>query len=337
MSLSFKYFVIGMPKVELHVHLEGTLEPEMLFQLSLKNGITLPYKDPESLRAAYQFDNLQSFLKIYYQGTACLRTEEDFFELTLAYLRRCKEENIVHTEMFFDPQTHIDHGVPMQHMLHGITAARQQAERDWQISSALILCLERDRPAEGTVALIEKALQIGGIIGIGLDSAESGNPPSKFQEAFTAAKALGLYRVAHAGEEGPPAYIEEAIDILNVQRIDHGVRALESFRVMQRLRDLEMPLTVCPLSNVALGVFRSLVHHNLKELLDAGLQVTINSDDPAYFGGYLCANIEQSWLALQMSKTQLLEVQHNAIRASFVDSAFKQKLHEQLENYFIHS
>ena len=324
---------LKLPKVELHLHLEGTLEPEMLLTLAKKNHVDLPYKTTESVRAAYQFSDLQSFLDLYYLATQCLRTEEDFYDLSLAYLHRCKEENILYTEMFFDPQTHLAHGVPLSMVMAGISSARAHAEREWGVGSALILCFERDRPAAGTISILEEAEKIGGIVGIGLDSAEKNNPPVKFKETFSAARCLGLHRVAHAGEEGPPAYIIEALDILDVERIDHGVRALESPGLVARLVDEQIPLTVCPFSNVALRGFPALSNHNVGKLLGEGLKVTINSDDPAYFGGYLTSNIVDTWSALDLSWEQAALVQKNAIDASFTTPQEKRRMQQKLEEY----
>ncbi|MEY2342837.1 adenosine deaminase [Acidithiobacillus sp. IBUN Pt1247-S3] len=322
-----------MPKIELHLHIEGSLEPEMLLSLAEKNQISLPYNDVDAVRAAYRFRDLQSFLNLYYLATQCLKTEQDFYALTLAYLRHCRDENIVYTEMFFDPQTHLEHGVPLAVSMAGIAAAQGEAEREWGVDSALILCFERDRPAEGTIALLKDAEKIGGIIGVGLDSAERNHPPAKFAATFAAARALGLHRVAHAGEEGPPEYILEALDKLGVERIDHGVRALESPELVERLRAEQIPLTVCPFSNVALGGFGNLQQHNVARLLESGLKVTINSDDPAYFGGYLTANISDTWDALGLSFEQTIQVQKNAIDGCFAQAHKKREMYEKLSVY----
>lgn len=328
-------FVDNLPKVELHLHIEGTLEPELLVALAARHQIDLPYANIEAARAAYQFEDLQSFLNVYYLGASVLREERDFYELTQAYLQRCKRQNIVHTEIFFDPQTHLSHGVPLESVMGGIQAALQEAERDWHISSALILCFERDRSPVSSVDLLEQAVRLGDIAGIGLDSAELGNPPEKFQQVFQAARALGLHRVAHAGEEGPPEYIWDALDTLQVERVDHGVRCLEDAALVKRLVDERIPLTVCPFSNVELKVFRTLADHNLGKLLDAGLVVTINSDDPAYFGGYLNENISETLFSLNRSLDDAVLLQHNAIEASFCDDTRKIELLQQLDNYLI--
>ncbi|WP_414040993.1 adenosine deaminase [Acidithiobacillus sp. M4-SHS-6] len=326
-------FVQHMPKVELHLHIEGTLEPEMLLTFAQRNDIALPYKDIESTRAAYQFNDLQSFLDVYYLGTLVLREERDFYELAQAYLQRCKRLGIMHTEIFFDPQTHLSHGVALEVVIGGIHSALKEAECEWGISSAMILCFERDRDAESTVSLLHEALRIGDIVGIGLDSAELGNPPRKFQEVFQRAKTLGLHRVAHAGEEGPPEYIWEALDVLDVERIDHGVRCLEDPRLVQRLLRERIPLTVCPFSNVELKVFPNLKSHNMGNLLDAGLQVTINSDDPAYFGGYLNENIISTVNCLERDFNDVVLLQKNAIEASFCSRDEKIGMLARLERY----
>jgi len=324
-----------MPKVELHAHIEGTLEPEMFLALAERNGVSVPYKDSASIRAAFKFQDLQSFLNLYHLAAKCLRKEEDFYELTLAYLRHCKEENIVYAEIFFDPQTHLANGIALEVVMAGISAARSEAEAMWGVTSELILCFERDRPADGTIALLQAIEKIGGIIGVGLDSAEKDNPPSKFQQTFAYARSLGLHCVAHAGEEGPPEYIVEALDLLAAERIDHGVRALESLPLVERLREEQIPLTVCPFSNVALGGFVSLASHNVGKLLDAGLKITINSDDPAYFGGYLTANIVDTWNALNLSWEQAVQVQRNAIDASFATPVEKMRMRNFLEKALV--
>ena len=326
-------FVEGLPKVELHLHIEGTLEPELLIALARRNGVDIPYKTIAAARTAYQFEDLQSFLKVYYLGASVLREEQDFYELTLAYMARCKAQQIRHTELFFDPQTHLANGVPLAAVMGGINAALRDAERDWHISSALILCFERDRDPEPSVVLLERACALGGIAGIGLDSAELGNPPEKFQEVFKVAKSMGLHRVAHAGEEGPPAYIWQALDVLDVERIDHGVRCLEDPALVRRLVDDRIPLTVCPFSNVALKVFSQLSEHNLGRLLKAGLSATINSDDPAYFGGYLSENIIETLSSLDLTAQDALLLERNAVEAAFCTDQRKQSLLRDLDQY----
>jgi adenosine deaminase len=320
-----------IPKVELHVHIEGTLEPDLLLKLAERNGVSLPYNDLESVREVFRFQDLQGFLNVYYSASKCLQKEQDFYDLTLAYLRKCKEENIVYTEIFFDPQTHIARGIALEEVMAGIFAARSEAEARFGVRSQVIPCFERDRPVGDSLPLLKTMERIGGIVGIGLDSAERDNPPSIFNETFAYARSIGLHCVAHAGEEGPPEYIAEALDILAVERIDHGVRAMESTALMQRLQVEQTPLTVCPFSNVALGVFEDLACHNVGKLLEAGLKVTINSDDPAYFGGYLTANIVDTWNALGLSLEQVIQVQRNAIDATFIDAAEKYRMHRALE------
>jgi adenosine deaminase len=326
-------FVGNLPKVELHLHIEGTLEPELLIALAQRNGVDIPYKTIEAARAAYQFEDLQSFLNIYYLGASVLREERDFYELTLAYMSRCKAQQISHVELFFDPQTHLANGVALAAVMGGITAALRDAERDWHISSALILCFERDRDPQPAVALLERACALGGIAGIGLDSAELGNPPEKFQEVFKVAKSMGLHRVAHAGEEGPPSYIWQALDVLDVERIDHGVRCLEDPALVRRLVDDRIPLTVCPFSNVALKVFSRLSEHNLGRMLKAGLLATIHSDDPAYFGGYLSENIIGTLSDLDLTAKDALLLERNAVEAAFCTDQRKQSLFRDLDQY----
>ena len=326
-------FVEELPKVELHLHIEGTLEPELLIALAQRNGVDIPYKTIEAARAAYQFEDLQSFLNVYYLGASVLREERDFYELTMAYMSRCKAQQIRHTELFFDPQTHLANGVALAAVMGGINAALRDAERDWQISSALILCFERDRDPQPAVALLEQACVLGGIAGIGLDSAELGNPPEKFQEVFKVAKSMGLHRVAHAGEEGPPAYIWQALDVLDVERIDHGVRCLEDPALVRRLVDDRIPLTVCPFSNVALKVFNRLSEHNLGRLLETGLLATIHSDDPAYFGGYLSENMIGTLSSLDLTAEDALLLERNAVEAAFCTDQRKQSLLRDLDQY----
>ena len=326
-------FVEELPKVELHLHIEGTLEPELLISLAQRNGVDIPYKTIEAARAAYQFEDLQSFLNAYYLGASVLREERDFYELTMAYMSRCKAQQIRHTELFFDPLTHLANGVALAAVMGGINAALRDAERDWHISSALILCFERDRDPQPAVALLERACALGGIAGIGLDSAELGNPPEKFQEVFKVAKSMGLHRVAHAGEEGPPSYIWQALDVLDVERIDHGVRCLEDPALVRRLVDDRIPLTVCPFSNVALKVFSRLSEHNLGRMLKAGLLATIHSDDPAYFGGYLSENIIGTLSDLDLTAKDALLLERNAVEAAFCTDQRKQSLFMDLDQY----
>lgn len=320
-------FAERLPKVELHLHIEGTLEPELMFALADRNGVTLPYASVDALRAAYDFGNLQDFLDLYYQGANVLQKQEDFFDLAWAYFTRVHRDNVEHAELFFDPQTHTDRGVAMGTVIEGLTAACNKAQAELNISSSLILCFLRHLCGEAAVQTLRDALPYREhFIGVGLDSAEVGNPPEGFVDAFDLAGAEGLRRVAHAGEEGPPAYIWGALDALKVERIDHGVRCLEDAKLVQRLAAERIPLTVCPLSNTKLRVFEDLSQHNLPQLLEAGLCATINSDDPAYFGGYMNDNFVQCQQALGLSNAQLLLLAENAIEASFVDDARKAEL-----------
>ncbi len=326
-------FAARMPKVELHLHIEGTLEPELMFALAERNDVTLPYASVDALRDAYQFGNLQDFLDLYYQGAAVLRTEQDFFDLTWAYFERVQADHVQHAELFFDPQTHTERGVAMGTVIEGLAGACAKAEAELGISSALILCFLRHLSGAAAVQTLREALPFREyFIGVGLDSSEMGNPPEKFVEAFDLAAAEGLHRVAHAGEEGPPAYIWGALDALKVERIDHGVRCLEDDALVKRLVEERTPLTVCPLSNVKLRVFGDLASHNLPALLDAGLIATINSDDPAYFGGYMNDNFVQCQQALGLSDLQLLQLGNNAIEASFATEARKHQLRAALES-----
>jgi adenosine deaminase len=325
MSLSIPDFIRALPKAELHVHIEGTLEPELVFALAAKHGVDLPYRSVAELRAAYSFTDLQSFLDIYYAGATVLRDVDDFRAMTSAYLRRAHADGIVHTEIFFDPQTHTARGVPMAVVMEGLTRAVHEAQAQTGISCRLILCFLRHLSAEDAMQTLEQALPWrDSITGVGLDSSEKGHPPSKFTAVFERARSLGLLAVAHAGEEGPPAYIEEALDLLHVRRIDHGVRCVEDPALVARLARERIPLTVCPLSNVRLRVFDQVSDHNLKTLLDQGLCVTVNSDDPAYFGGYLQENFLAVAAGLDLSRPQLAQLARNSIEASFLEPAIKQ-------------
>lgn len=327
-------FVAGLPKVELHLHIEGTLEPELLFALAKRNGVSLPYPDVESLRAAYEFNNLQSFLDLYYQGAAVLQTQQDFFDLTWAYLQHCHAENVVHTEIFFDPQTHTARGIAFATVINGIQAALEQGSRQLGISSRLIMSFLRHLSEEDAFATLEQALPYKRWIhGIGLDSSELGNPPEKFARVFARARSEGWRLVAHAGEEGPASYVWDALDLLRVDRIDHGVRASEDRLLMARLAAERTPLTVCPLSNVRLRVFEQMADHNILDLLDQGLCVTVNSDDPAYFGGYVGANYQALVDELQASKEQLRQLALNAVEACWLDEQRKKLLAQRILEY----
>ena len=308
-----------MPKAELHIHIEGSLEPELVFALAAKHHIALPYPSVASLRRAYDFHNLQSFLDIYYAGANVLRDEDDFLEMTWAYLVRAHADGVVHAEIFFDPQTHTQRGIAFGTVVKGITRALEQGERELGITSRLIMCFLRHLPADDAMRTLQEALpHREAIHGVGLDSSEVGFPPEIFTDVFRVAREAGFRAVAHAGEEGPPAYIWEALDLLHVERIDHGVRCESDDALCRRLATERMPLTVCPLSNVKLGVFPSMEQHNLKRLLDRGLCITINSDDPAYFGGYLAENYEASQKALGLSREDIVTLARNSFSASFL-------------------
>jgi adenosine deaminase len=312
-------FIAGLPKAELHLHIEGSLEPELAFRLARKNNVRLRYASVEALRAAYAFTNLQSFLDIYYQGMSVLLHEQDFYDLAWAYLEKAKRQNVVHTEIFFDPQGHSVRGVAMATIIDGIHRALADAESKFGITSRLILCFLRHLDEDDALRTLDAVLPFRErIAGVGLDSSELGHPPRKFKRVFRRARDMGLRAVAHAGEEGPPEYVWEALDLLGVERIDHGVRALEDEALVRRLRDDRIPLTVCPLSNVKLCVFDTLEKHPLRAMLDAGLAATVNSDDPAYFGGYVNENFAETSAALGLTKTQILQLAHNAFAGSFL-------------------
>jgi adenosine deaminase len=326
-----------MPKVELHLHIEGSLEPELLFALAERNRISLPYPSVEALRQAYQFTDLQSFLDIYYTGAQVLQNERDFYDLTWAYLTKAHEQNICHTEIFFDPETHTDHGVPFEAVVEGIHQALVDAEEKFTITSNLILCFLRHKSENLTSALttFERALPYKDwIVAVGLDSSEVGHPPKRFVEVFDKARAAGFLTVAHAGEEGPPEYVWQALDLLKVKRIDHGVRSEEDPALIERLRDEQIPLTVCPLSNTKLHVFDRMADHNLKRLMDAGLCITVNSDDPAYFGGYLNENYYAILEALDLTADDLYRLAQNGINAAFLPTARKEALSVKLSTVF---
>jgi adenosine deaminase len=325
----------GMPKVELHVHIEGTLEPELMFELAGRNGVQLPFATVDELRAAYDFSDLQSFLDIYYLGAAALVTEDDFDLLARRYFERAHADHVRHAEIFFDPQTHTDRGIPLSTVVAGLSRAQGRAAAEHGLTSALIPCILRHLSAEAAEATLDDLLTCReAITGLGLDSSELGHPPEKFAAVFARARAEGLHVVAHAGEEGPPAYVVAALDVLQVERIDHGVRAIEDPALVQRLVDGRIPLTVCPLSNVRLRVFDRLEDHNLRALLQRGACVTINSDDPAYFGGYISENFVASARALGLDRGHLRQLGHNAIEASFASADRKRALATELDAYF---
>ncbi len=313
-------FIAGLPKAELHLHIEGSLEPELMFELAKRNGITLPFASVEDIRAAYAFSNLQDFLDIYYQGAGVLQTERDFHDLAMAYFTRLNADAGRHAEIFFDPQTHTDRGIPFSVVADGLLAGMAEAEAKFGISSKLILCFLRHLDEEAAFATLKAAEPyLNRITGVGLDSSEVGHPPAKFERVFKAAAERGLLKVAHAGEEGPPEYVWEALDRLKVDRIDHGNRSLEDAALTARLVSQEMTLTVCPLSNLKLCVVNDMTQHPLKRMLDLGLKATVNSDDPAYFGGYLNANYRAVAHGVGLSRADLVTLARNSFTGSFLD------------------
>jgi adenosine deaminase len=334
MPAEMEAWILGLPKAELHLHLEGTLEPELMFTLAQRNGIALPFPDVDAARRAYVFDDLQSFLDVYYAGCSVLVEASDFAALTRAYLERCVEDGVCHVEVFFDPQTHTARGIALATVIEGITTALADGERELGITSRLILCFLRHLSAADALETLESALPYrDSIVAVGLDSSERGNPPEKFRSVFDRARAEGFLAVAHAGEEGGPDYILQALDVLGVRRVDHGVRCTEDGALVDRLVRDEVPLTVCPLSNVKLRVFPSLARHNVREMLHRGLRVTINSDDPAYFGGYIGANYVQTAAALAMTESELRVVARNSLLASFVGESQRTRLLGKLDAY----
>jgi adenosine deaminase len=312
---------LTLPKAELHLHIEGTLEPDLMFELARRNGVSLPYADADAVRRAYRFSNLQSFLDVYYRACSVLIHEQDFYELTTAYLTRARSQGVRHVEIFFDPQTHTARGVRFETVVGGIARALTEA-RQLGITSHLIMCFLRDLPVEDAMTTLEQSLAHRDVIfGVGLDSAEVGNPPQKFRYVFEQAAAAGLRVVAHAGEEGPPDYIWQALDVLGAERIDHGVRCLEDRRLIARLEADRVPLTVCPFSNVRLKVVETLEQHPLAKMLEHGLCATVNSDDPAYFGGYVGENLAGVADALQLDEPALVQLARNSFEAAFLDDA----------------
>ena len=331
---SMRSFIQGLPKAELHIHIEGSLQPELMFELAACNEVKLPFASVAEVRRAYAFTDLQSFLEVYYEGTRVLVKEQDFYQLAHAYLQTVAAQNVRHVEIFFDPQTHTDRGVPFETVITGLRRALDDAQSEWNLSSKLILCFLRHLSADAAMETLERAVAFRDwITAVGLDSSELGHPPSKFERVFDKALALGLKTVAHAGEEGPPDYIWQALDLLDVSRIDHGVRCLEDPKLVELLRKRQTPLTVCPLSNVKLGVFKKLEDHNLKDLLEAGLCVTVNSDDPAYFGGYIEENYVAVQEALGLTRDHLYQLTRNAFEASFLASEEKSQLVQELDDY----
>lgn len=332
-QMSIEQLIKNLPKAELHLHIEGSLEPELMFNLAKRNNISLRFKSVEEVRAAYQFTNLQTFLDIYYEGAGVLQTTQDFYDMTMAYLLRCKADNVVHTEIFFDPQTHTERGIAFSTVVNGIHQALSDGEKKLGISSHMIMCFLRHLDEASAMKTLDQALEFKDkIIGVGLDSSEVGHPPSKFKKVFGKALNEGFKTVAHAGEEGDPSYIWEAIKLLHVERIDHGVRCLEDEALVEYLGLNRIPLTVCPYSNIKLKVFEKLEHHNLKKLLERGLVATINSDDPAYFGGYMNENFLGTSKALDLSAQEVKKLAINSFEASFLLREMKDKWIAQVKS-----
>jgi adenosine deaminase len=324
----------GLPKIELHLHIEGTLEPELLFKLAKRNSIQLPFDSISEVKKAYQFSNLQDFLDIYYQGAEVLLLKQDFYDLTWAYLLMCKQQNVIHVEPFFDPQTHTTRGVPFETIVNGISEALADGKTKLGITSRLIMCFLRHLSEESAIETLKSSEQFTDVIsGVGLDSAEMGNPPEKFINVFSKAKNMGYKLVAHAGEEGPAGYIWSSLDVLNVQRIDHGIRAIDDPDLMLRLIESQMPLTICPLSNVKLRVFDTMASHTILDMLDLGVCVTVNSDDPSYFGGYMTENFLALYDSLELSRDQAIRLINNSIDASFAEDSRKKELSNLLQTY----
>jgi len=317
-------FIKKVPKTELHLHIEGTLEPNQMFELAKRNNISIPFQNIQEVKAAYNFSNLESFLKIYYEGAKVLIKEEDFFDLTWAYALKCKEDNIVHTEIFFDPQTHVNRGIDFETVINGIYKALQKANREFGLSFKIIMCFLRHLSEKSGFEILDQALiHKDKIFGVGLDSSETGNPPSKFKKLFEKSMEKGFLTFAHAGEEGPPEYIWDSINLLKVKRIDHGVQCLHDKKLVEKLRNDKTPLTVCPLSNIKLHVFNNLEEHNLKKMLDEKLMVMVNSDDPAYFGGYLNKNLIEIQSALGLSIDDIKTLIINSFKSSFISEEKK--------------
>lgn len=324
-----------MPKAELHIHIEGSLEPELIFALARRNKVQIPYASVDELRRAYAFTNLQSFLDIYYAGASVLQTEQDFYDMARAYFLKAAQDNVVHAELFFDPQTHTARGVAMETVINGLHRACVDATAELGMSASLILCFLRHLSEQQAFETLEQALPLQDkFIGIGLDSGEVGNPPEKFARVFARCRELGFHLVAHAGEEGPPAYVWTALDLLQVERIDHGVQSGKDAALMQRLAKDRIALTVCPLSNLKLCVFPDLASHNLRQLLDAGLVATVNSDDPAYFGGYMNENFTQTFAAAQLNTEHAYTLARNSFEASFIDDSAKRRHIDRLNACF---
>ena len=331
---ALKKFIEGLPKTELHLHIEGSLEPEQMFELAARNSISLPYDTINDVRAAYEFTELQDFLDIYYKGMSVLQTEQDFYDLTMAYLAKVHSQNVMHVEIFFDPQGHTERGIPIQTVINGISRALEDGQRDLNISYRLIMCFLRHLSEDDAMKTLEMARPFKDkICGVGLDSSELGHPPSKFRNVYAKAKQEGYKLVAHAGEEGPPSYVTEALDLLKVDRLDHGNRSLEDSALTKRLSDMGMALTVCPLSNYKLAGVTDMRQHPLRKMLSSNLKATINSDDPAYFGGYMTENYMAVADALDLNKEEIITLARNGIDATFCNDAEKMILSERLETY----
>ncbi len=334
MSSDIRRFIRKIPKAELHIHLEGALEPELMFAIAERNGVNLPFRSVEEVRRAYRFTNLQSFLDIYYQGMNVLVRERDFHDMTAAYLARAFADNVCHAELFFDPQAHTDRGIPLETVIAGIQSAREEMRSRTGMSSLLIPCFLRHLSADSAMACLEDILRFRDLLcGVGLDSSELGNPPEKFTAVFERARAEGLRVVAHAGEEGPPEYIRQALDLLGSERIDHGVRCIGDRDLVERLKREQIPLTVCPLSNVRLRVFDTMADHDLKQLLDMGLRVTLNSDDPAYFGGYITDNYLAAQEALSLERDDVINLARNSFLGSFLTPEEKGRCLDDLDSF----
>jgi adenine deaminase len=334
-NLSLHKFIRQIPKAELHLHIEGTFEPELMFEIAQRNKITIPYSSVEEIRKAYNFNNLQDFLDIYYAGANVLQTEADFYDLTMAYLRKAKEENILHTEIFFDPQTHTERGIAFKTVINGIYKALSDGQNELGITSRLILCFLRHLDENSALKTLQQALPFKEkITAVGLDSSEIGNPPSKFAKAFSLAREEGLLAVAHAGEEGDSGYVREAIDLLKINRIDHGNRSLDDAKLVKEIVHKQLPLTVCPLSNLKLKVVKDPKLHPLKKMLELGIKATVNSDDPAYFGGYLNDNLIAMTDALLLTKEEITQLAKNSFAASFLPEKEKQKRIAEVELFY---
>ena len=331
-----EYFIRNIPKVELHIHIEGSLEPKLMLEIADRNGSCIKYKTIDEIERAYDFQDLQSFLDVYYEGTAVLQTEQDFYDMTWDYLKKAHNQNVVHAEIFFDPQAHTERGVPFETVITGINRALKDGRQKLGISVYLIMCFLRHLSQKAALKTLDEAVRFKDfIVGVGLDSTELGNPPSKFKEVFKKARNEGLLPVAHAGEEGPASYIREALDQLNVLRVDHGVRCIEDNNLVKELKERQVPLTICPISNVKLKVFNTLEEHNLKLLLDMGLRITLNSDDPAYFGGYINENFLLSQQSLGATHYDIYQLARNGVKASFLGNIQKQKLLEDINGFVL--